>query len=54
MGKFFQFLEKQKLIKYKEVSKKVDIAQIEGVLRQNKAIEDWIPNIRVKNKGKEA
>lgn len=26
MGKFFQHLEKQKLIKYKEVSKKVEVA----------------------------
>ena len=26
MGKFLQHLEKQKLIKYKEVSKKVDVA----------------------------
>lgn len=41
------------MIKYKEVSKKVDIAQIEAVLRQNKVIEDWVPNIKIK-KSKES
>ena len=45
LGKFYQYLDKQRLIKYKEAKKKNDQAQVESVLRNNKLLEDWVPTV---------
>lgn len=45
LGKFFNYLEKQKMIKYNEASKKMTTPHVSGILRLNQKIEKWEPTI---------
>ena len=45
LGKFFNFLERQKMIKYNEASKKMTTPHVSGILRLNSKIEKWEPTI---------
>ena len=46
LGKFYQEMDKQNIIKYGEASKKITTPQIVRINRQNQRLKDWKPNIK--------